>query len=433
MHDRHRNDPSATGAGGNRRVTLLIVFATVVVDFIGFSILIPVLPDYADRLGANAFEVAAIVALYALTQLLFLPAWGWSSDRFGRRPVILVSLTGTIASFVLLVFADTLTMIYVSRALGGFFAASIGACQAVVTDVTPPSERADGMGKIGAALGVAFVLGPALGGLLADVGPKVPFYGVSAIAFANLVLAWWLLPETRPADVERPAARELIGSLVPTPIRVIGMVHDRRVGLYLYLWFHIYVAFAAVEGSFPLYLFRRFEATTLDVGILFAWIGVFIAITQGLVVGRLARFMSEGSMVVIGLAITAAGLLGISWASSMAGVYVVGPIVAIGNGLSFPSFTSLYSQTCEARDAGELLGQGNAMGVTGRVVGAVCAGLVMDRFGLAMPFLVSGAVMLSGAVIFVVAYRLLVPTLPPPAIRPDRSDRAAEAGRAQTG
>lgn len=409
MPDRDPIESHGSRPDRRQRMILPIVFVTVVVDFIGFSILIPVLPAYADRLGASAFEVALIVAIYALTQLLFLPAWGWFSDRFGRRPVILVSLLGTIGSFILLAFADSLTVIYVSRVLGGFFAASVGACQAVVTDVTPPAERAAGMGKIGAALGVAFVLGPALGGVLADFGERVPFYGVSAIALANLLMAWWLLPETRPPDETRPEPRELLASLVPTPIRMLTMVHDRRVGLYLYLWFHIYVGFAALEGSFPLYMFRRFGASTLDVGILFAWIGVFIAITQGVLVGRLARFVSEGSLVIIGLIVTAIGLVAITWAPSIAAIYAVGPIVAIGNGIAFPSFTSLYSQTCESRDAGELLGQGNAMGVTGRVVGAICAGLVMDSFGLRTPFVVSGVVMFSGAVIFVVAFRLLVP------------------------
>lgn len=409
------NDPNAAAARTGQRLILMIVFMTVMVDFIGFSILIPVLPDYANRLGASAFEVAAIVAIYALTQLLFLPAWGWFSDRFGRRRVILVSLAGTIGSFALLTVADTLTVIYLSRVLGGFFAASVGACQAVVTDVTPPAERADGMGKLGAALGVAFVMGPALGGLLADLGPKVPFYGVCAIAFLNLLLAWWLLPETRPAEEEPPDPRELMVSLVPTPVRVMTMVQDRRIAMYLYLWFHVYVAFAAVEATFPLYVIRHFEASTLDVGILFAWIGIFIAITQGVMVGRIARYMSEGVMVIVGLTITAIGLVAIAWAPSMEWIYVVGPVLAFGNGISFPSFTSLYSQTCEARDAGELLGQGNAMGVTGRVVGAMCAGLAGDWFGLSVPFVASGVVMFSGAIIFAAAYRLLVPSLPPPA------------------
>jgi len=413
MQELKLEKPTTETQGPRSGAVLLIVFTTVVVDFIGFSILIPVLPEYASRLGANAFEVSAIIAIYALVQLLFLPAWGWASDHFGRRPVILISLAGTIASFALLIVANDLATIYLSRILGGFFAASIGACQAVVTDITPPSERADGMGKIGAALGVAFVLGPAVGGLLADLGTKVPFYGISGVATLNLVLAYWLLPETKPPGDGPTNPREFAASLIPTPIRAITMVHDRRVGFYLYLWFHIYIAFAAVEATFPLYVFRRFQATTFDVGLLFAWIGIFIALTQGVLVGRLARFMSEGAMVVVGLAVTAAGLVAISWAPSMQAMFWVGPILAFGNGISFPSFTSLYSQTCEARGAGEMLGQGNAMGITGRIVGALCAGYVMDAFGLATPFILSGIVMLAGSILFAAAYRLLVPAQPP--------------------
>jgi DHA1 family tetracycline resistance protein-like MFS transporter len=420
--------PSEPARPARSGLIVAIVFATVLIDFIGFSILIPVLPEYADHLGANAFEVAGIVAIYALTQLLFLPAWGWASDRVGRRPVILVSLSGTVASFILLAFAEDMATIYVSRILGGFFAASIGAAQAVITDVTEPSKRAEGMGKIGAALGVAFVLGPALGGLLAGVGPKVPFYAVSAIAFVNFVLAWFFLPETRPAHEARPQGNELLVSLVPTPIRMVTHVHDRRIGLYLYLWFHIYVGFAAVEGSFPLYLLKRYEATSLDVGIVFAWIGVFVAVTQGVLVGRLARVMKEASMVVLGLVITAIGLIGITLTPSYPWLFVVGPIVAIGNGLAFPAFTSLYSQTCEARDAGELLGQGNSMGVAGRVVGAMAAGWVMDHFGLNSPYLVAAVVIFSGAVIFgsfhtiLVPDRHLEPASPPPSPLPSTHD-----------
>ncbi len=403
------SEQSTPTADRNSRPTILIVFATILIDFVGFSILIPVLPEYADRLGANAFEVALILAIYALTQLLFLPTWGWFSDRFGRRPVILFSLSGTILAFVLLAAADDLATIYLSRVLGGFFAASVGTAQAVITDVTPPSKRADGMGKIGAALGIAFVLGPAMGGLMADIGLKVPFYAVAGISALNLILAWFFLPETRPEGERSPQRGELWQSLVPTPIRMMMMVHDRRVGLYLYLWFHIYVAFAAVEGGFPLYLLRRYGATSLDVGIMFAWIGIFIAIAQGVLVGRLARYLSEGAMVVVGLAITGVGLLAITWSPSYAWLYVVGPAVAIGNGLAFPSFTSLYSQTCEARDAGELLGQGNSMGVAGRVVGALCAGLLMDHVSLGAPFVVAGALMFSAAAIFGGAHRLLIP------------------------
>jgi multidrug resistance protein len=391
------------------RAVIWIVFATILIDFVGFSILIPVLPEYADALGANAFQVALILAIYALTQLLFLPIWGWFSDRFGRRPVILVSLAGTVLSFIMLAFADSLGSIYVSRILGGFFAACVGTAQAVITDITPPAERADGMGKIGAALGIAFILGPAMGGILADFGHNVPFYAVALIAAINFVLACFYLPETRPIDESAPPGKDLWASLIPTPLRMVSMVHDRRVGLYLYLWFHIYVAFAAVEGSFPLYLLRQYDATSLDVGLIFAWIGIFIAVTQGYLVGRLTRFLSEGSLVLIGLSVSAVGLIALTLVPSYGWLFVVGPIMAIGSGLAFPSFTSLYSKTCEARDAGELLGQGNSMGVAGRVVGALCAGLLMDHFGLATPFMAAGATMLTGALIFGIFWRILIP------------------------
>jgi MFS family permease len=147
------------------RAVLLVVFTTILIDFVGYTVLIPVLPLYAERLGASDLQVALILAVYALAQLLFLPAWGWVSDRIGRRPVILVSLFGTVCSFVVLAFAESIAMIYVARVLAGFFAASIGAAQAVVTDVTPPAERAGGMGVIGAAFGAGMVVGSVLGGL----------------------------------------------------------------------------------------------------------------------------------------------------------------------------------------------------------------------------------------------------------------------------
>ena len=167
---------SETGpdAAAASRTVLLVVFATILIDFIGFSVLIPVLPLFAERLGASPLQVALILTVYALAQLLFLPAWGWVSDRVGRRPVILISLFGTVCSFVVLAFADSIGMIYAARVLAGFFAASIGTAQAVVTDVTSPSERARGMGIIGAAFGAGMIVGPMLGGLTAELHEKAP-------------------------------------------------------------------------------------------------------------------------------------------------------------------------------------------------------------------------------------------------------------------
>ncbi|MCZ6783188.1 MAG: MFS transporter [Proteobacteria bacterium] len=396
-------DPSRLRSG---RVQF-IVFTTVLIDFAGFGILIPSLPLYADRLGASAVEIALLLTVYALAQLLFLPAWGWFSDRYGRRPVILVSLAGTIGAYILLSFAEGLPGLYMARILAGFFAASIGTAHAIVTDITSPDERTQGMGQVGAAIGVGFVIGPAFGGLLMAVDEQLPFYAVAAVAAVNLGVAWRGLPETRP-PAEAPNWAELRYSLVPTPIRLLSAVHDRRIGLYLYLFFHIFTAFAALEGVFPIFLGREFGATGWEIGLVFAWIGMFVVFSQGFLVGQLTRRFRESTLVAVGLFTCAVGLTAIAWAPSFGWFYVVGPIIAIGNGIAFPTFTSLYSQACAAGEAGELMGQSQAMATTGRVVGPIVAGLIMDHFFPGLSFVIAGLLLGTALVLFLSFRSLLV-------------------------
>jgi len=408
MHPPDPNGPAGAGSGRRPASVLVVVFATILLDFIGFSVLIPVLPLYAERLGASAVEVGMLLTVYALAQLLFLPAWGWVSDRVGRRPVILVSLFGTFLSFSLLIFAEGLVTVYVARALAGFFAASIGTAQAVVTDVTGPEERARGMGMIGAAFGAGMIVGPALGGGAAALfGVKGPFWVIAALAAANLVLAWARLPESRPRDLPAPGTDELLRALVPTPIRLATAVHERRIGLYLYLFFHVFTAFAVLEAMFTLFVGLRFGLTEVDAALLFAWIGLFIALTQGVLLRRLVTRFGERRLVEAGLAIMAVGLLGIELAPSAPWLYVVGPVVALGNGIALPSLTSLYSKACRAEQAGELLGQSQAMATTGRIVGPVMGGLLMERVALGTPFVVSAGLMLLALLLFAMARRVL--------------------------
>jgi multidrug resistance protein len=400
--------PDSHSDATRSRTVLLVVFATILIDFVGFTVLIPVLPLFAERLGASGFEVALILAVYALAQLLFLPAWGWVSDRIGRRPVILVSLFGTVISFVVLAFAESMAMVYLARVLAGFFAASIGTAQAVVTDVTGPGERARGMGLIGAAFGAGMVLGPVLGGLTAQLDEKAPFYAVAAFAAVNFVVAWLRLPESRPPGLRSPGWPELRVSLVPTPVRLMMAVHDRRIGLFLYLYFHLFSAFAVLEALITLYVGKRFASTALDVGLLFMWIGVVLFVTQGLLLRRLVEHSSESRLVGIGLVAMGTGLAAVAAAPSLGWLYAVGSLLAFGNGITFPAFTSLYSKACEAENAGELLGQSQAMATTGRIVGPALGGLIMDRWSLEAPFLIAGAMMFAALVLFRVFQRVLV-------------------------
>jgi multidrug resistance protein len=399
-------------ASGNEdqrnRGTLIVVFVTILIDFIGFSVLIPVLPLFADRLGASPFQVGAILSSYALSQLLFLPAWGWVSDRLGRRPVILVSLFGTAVSFVLLATAGSIATIYLARVLGGFFAASIGTAQAVVTDVTPPAERASGMGVIGAAFGAGMVVGPMLGGSLAAINEQAPFVAVAALAAANGLLAWRVLPESRPTDLARPPWRDLARTLVPTPIRLLLQVHDRRIAVYLLLFFVFFTAFAVLESMVTLFLGKRFGADALDAALIFAWIGVFLVVTQGILLRRLVDLAGEVPLLITGLALMSASITAVAFVPAYGWFFLIGPLIAIGNGLAFPSFTSLYTKACRAEEAGELLGQSNSMATAGRIAGATGGGALMSADALGAPFVVAGAVMAGGLLLFLALRPMLL-------------------------
>lgn len=401
-------DPSARGDTSTRgRTTLGVVFATILIDFIGFSVLFPVLPLFAERLGATPFQVGLIVTLYALAQLVFLPVWGWISDRIGRRPVLLVSLLGTTGSFLLLAATESIEGIYLARGLAGLFAASIGTAQAVVTDVTAPSERAGGMGIIGAAFGAGMVVGPMLGGMLAVLDVKAPFYAIAILAGANFLLALRALPESRPPSLDPPRWGDLARSFIPAPIRLVMAVHERRVGFFLYLFFHVFMAFAVLESMITLYLGLRFGADELDAALVFAWIGVFVALTQGVLLRRLVPVFGEMHLVAAGFVLMTLGLGAVAFVPSFGWFFAIGPVVALGNGLTLPTFTSLYSKACVAEQAGELLGQSQSMATTGRIVGPLWAGAAMGSLGLGAPFEIAALLMLAALVLFVATRRML--------------------------
>jgi multidrug resistance protein len=405
------SEASRVPRGARQRAILLVVFATILIDFVGFSVLIPVLPLYADRLGATPFQVGLILACYAFVQLLFLPVWGWISDRIGRRPVLLISLLGTALSFVLLALARSVETIYLARGLAGFFAASVGTAQAVVTDVTPPAERAHGMGLIGAAFGAGMIVGPMLGGFLAAIQESLPFYAIAVLAAVNLVLTAWLLPESRPLELARPPWRELLGAFVPTPFRLVLAVHDRRIGLYLFLFFQIFTGFAVLESMTTLFLGKRFGADELDAALIFAWIGLFLAITQGVLVRRLVLYMTEPVMVRTGLAVMGVGIGAIAFAPSYGWFFALAPIIAFGSGIAFPAFNSLYSKACQAEQAGELFGQSQSMATAGRIVGPIAAGYLMRHVGLGTPFVVAALLLLAALVVLLVFQRTLAVSL----------------------
>ena len=401
-----------------RRIVEGVIFATILLDFVGFSILIPVLPLYASDLGASAIEVGLLLSLYSLGLVLFLPFWGWVSDRVGRRPVILCCLLGTACYFVLLALADTVWELYAARALGGFFGASIGTAQAYITDITSPEDRARGMGLIGAAFGIGFVLGNTLGGVLHGVHPTFPFYATAGLALLNFGVALVFLPESKRESALDGSFRGLARALVPTPFQVFAGAHENRTRLYLYLFFHIFAAFSALEAMFPLYARLRFGWSPLDVGLYLGYFGLVIGGTQLLLIGRLTRRYGESPLVILGLVLTGGGMALIPVAEGLSGLLVVGTAIALGNGIAFPTFTSLFSKTCGGEETGEFLGHSQSMAQTGRALGPYWGGWAFGSIGGGAPLFLGGIGVLGAALFFVLGIRILVP-------RP--------AGRSETG
>src|SRR3989475_11261761 len=292
-----------------KRSPLLVIFITVFIDLVGFGIVIPVLPFYAQgtKFGATPREVGLLFASYSVMQLIFAPVLGRLSDKYGRRPVLLISLIGTSLGFLILGFATTLWMLFLGRIIDGISGGNISTAQAYIADVTAEEDRAKGMGLIGAAFGLGFVFGPAIGGILSRWGINVPFLFAGSLAFANAILLYFTLPETvtpdHPARVSAASGRGLA--------QLIQSLKNPRLGFVLIIYFLLIVAFSIMTTSFSLFTMFRFGYDAQHTGYLFAYVGVIAVIIQGGLIGRLVKRFGELPLVVVGALCFAGSLFAI--------------------------------------------------------------------------------------------------------------------------
>lgn len=393
----------------NQRSPLIFIFLTVFIDLLGVGIVLPLLPFYVKLVEASspgwlaanhALVVGALTASFSLFQFLFAPVLGALSDRYGRRPVLLISLTGAALSYVLFGLADrfavfgaeaVLAALFISRIIAGITGGSISTAQAYIADVTTPENRARGLGMLGAAFGLGFMMGPAIGGLLSAVSLSAPAFAAAALTFGNVIFGFFKLPESL-APEDRTGATASIN-----PFRRLRVLVGREAirpllaGVLL-----LNLAFAGLQSNFAVFAEARFGFGPTEIAFLFAFIGLMAVIMQGFLIRRLVPIFGEARLAVTGLALMAAAFALIAFVPAAWLLYPVVGLLSVGSGLATPSLTSLISRRVSPREQGGVLGGTQALTSLTMVVGPLVAGLLFDAVGPATPYL-AGAALVAGA------------------------------------
>jgi len=385
------------------------IFLTVFIDLLGFGIVIPLLPVYTKAYGASETQLGILFGCFSGMQFVFAPMWGRISDRIGRRPVLIGGLVGTAASYVLFGLANSMTLLFASRILAGFFGANISTAQAYIADVTTPENRAKGMGLIGAAFGLGFTLGPWIGGELAGWAPQMPGFVSAALSITAAAFGYFKLAE--PARERRSSSRIFHAD------QARHALQDARIGIVLLLSFVFIFSWSAFESMFTVFALREFpdifgvpqaiEHATFDdiihaapiVGRYMGFIGIMSAIIQGGLIRRLVPRFGETTLAVAGPAILALSFVVLCVAQSWAVVIVACAIMPIGFGINNPALQGLVSRASPQAEQGAYMGMNQSMLSLARLTGPVCAGLVFRAFGPRSPFLMGTAVLVACALL----------------------------------
>ena len=371
---------------------LLIIFLTIFVNLVGFGIIIPLLPFYAETFGASPFVVGLLFAVFSLAQLIASPALGGLSDRYGRRPVLVFSLLGTVASFVMLALAQSIMMLFIARIVDGLSGGNISTARAYVADITEPQDRARAYGILGVAFGLGFIFGPALSGLLAKVSYTAPIWAAAAITVVATVMAWLWLPET--------LHRVHAGS--GNPLRYLPELLKRPVvRRVLAIDFVFWFALAIFQTTFGLFVAARFGYGAAATGYLFAGFGLLGAVVQGGFIRPVVKRIGDKTTFIVGLVSSAIGLAAAAYTHSIAVFVVTLAPLSLGMGFGMPTIASLVSRAAGAQEQGRVQGAASAVESLSRTLGPVWGAAMLQRFGEASPYLSAAAFMLLTLVMLV--------------------------------
>lgn len=365
------------------RSALLIIFLIVFVDLVGFGIVIPILPYYAQSFGAKAWQLGWLMAVYSLMQFLVAPIWGRISDFIGRRPVLLVSLLGSAFSLTILGLAGSLQWLFIGRLLAGICGANISTAYAYVADVTTEQDRTKGMGLIGAGFGLGFIFGPAIGGVLARYGGySFPMFAAAIMALMNFIFAFFKLEEP-------PLTREIRANNRSRKFSLDAIRHalsDRRPRLAIGVFFLVTFAITQMEVVFALYMGARFQFDAGAAGVLLAFMGIIMVTVQGGLIGRLSRRHSQINLIIAGCILCSLALAAFASVSSIVLVVLSLGVMAFGHGVLHPSLSSLASTGASLQRRGGDMGVFHSAGSLARVLGPPIAGFLFDRVSWRSPF-----------------------------------------------
>jgi DHA1 family tetracycline resistance protein-like MFS transporter len=374
-----------------------ILFLIVLIDLIGFGLVIPLLPFYATRFSASPQEVTVLLATFSAMQTLTAPIWGRLSDRVGRRPVLMVSMAAASLAYLWLGFASSLWMLFAARALAGACAGNISAANAYIADVTTPENRARGMGMIGAAFGLGFIIGPALGGVVAGNNlatadlrsPGLIACGLSIVAFLGVL---FVLKESLPRGLPPRPRKGRIAALRDALAR-------KTLARLLLIFFLAILAFGGMEATFALWAMAQFGWGPAQIGYICAYVGVLSALMQGGLIGRLTARFGEEKLLIAGLSLIALGLVTITLAHGLPVLILAVSCLALGMGAMQPSLNSLISRRAGAGEQGEVMGVAQSVASLSRVLGPLLAGALFAGLGRDAPFLAGMALVVVAAVL----------------------------------
>ena len=372
---------------GRVRSTLPIVFSVIIIDLIGFGIVIPILPAYTKDLGATAATLGLLLSTHAALQFIFAPIWGRLSDRIGRRPVMLVTIAGTSLSLVMLGLAESIGGLLVARVLSGLFSANISVATAYVADVTAESERTRWMGMVGASFGIGFILGPALGGLLYPYGAGLPAFVAAGLAAGNFLWAAFSLAEPDRHESrarKRGGIRAALGDPVVARLCITNLVFT--------------IGVAQLESTFFYWMNDRFDYGVTEVAYILVAMAIVMASIQGGGIRPLVERVGEKRMLVGGLLLMAVAFPSIPATHAVAFLMVPLALAALGRAIAQPPMTSLVSMRGEASGRGELMGVFQSSAALARIIGPLAAGFLYD-YSAPSPYYLAGALFALGAVL----------------------------------